>query len=88
MPGRTINSTVQFAAPFTLNGIDGVQPAGEYEVDHHEESIDGVSFLAYRRVATFIHIPARSAHAQKSQLFSIDPADLEAALIKDRETNR
>ncbi len=41
--------------PFVLPGVDGLQPAGTYDVDTDEESIDDVSFLAWRRVATMIH---------------------------------
>jgi hypothetical protein len=48
--------TVTFTRPFNLTGIDGVQPAGAYEVFTDEELIDDLSFVAYRRVATAMHL--------------------------------
>jgi hypothetical protein len=38
-----------------------IQPPGDYAIDEDEELIDGLSWLAYQRVATFIHLPAISA---------------------------
>ena len=51
---RTTRTTVTFKHPFALRGYDGVLPAGDYRVLTDEELIDGLSFLAYRRVATLI----------------------------------
>jgi hypothetical protein len=67
-----------------LRGFDAPQPAGEYRIEQDEEPIEGVSWLAYRRVATFIHLPAIAARSLTRQVVQIDPADLEAALKKDR----
>jgi hypothetical protein len=41
--------------------LDEVQPPGTYAVNADEELIEGLSFLAYRRVATTIYLdlPAR-----------------------------
>jgi hypothetical protein len=85
MSGRTIHSIAHFAAPFVLGGLGGTQPAGDYDIDHDEEPIDGLSWLAWRRVATFIHLPARTLKSQTSQLVAIDHAELETALRHDRE---
>jgi len=73
---RTIRKTVTFTRPFALAGIDGVQPAGTYDVDTDEETIDDVSFLAWRRVATMIHLRKDGA----TQVHRIDPAELEKLL--------
>ncbi len=48
--------------------------------------IEGLSWLAYQRVATFIHIPARNSNQRKMQLVAIDYPELETALKKDQET--
>jgi hypothetical protein len=40
-----------FSSPFVLPGLDTSQPAGDYRVDLDEEAIDGLSRLAWRRVA-------------------------------------
>jgi len=79
MTTRTIRKTVTFKRPFSLTGVDGVQPAGVYDVDTDEALIDDLSFLAYRRVATMIHLQKAGA----SQIFPIDPVELEARLLSD-----
>jgi hypothetical protein len=82
---RTTQSVVHFSSEFVMHGLDAPQPAGDYELDHDEELIEGLSWLGYRRVATFIHLPAIAAKTQIRQVMQIDPADLEVALRKDRE---
>ena len=75
-----------FTAPFALGGVDGIQPPGDYAIDEDEELIDGLSWLAYRRVATFIHLPAISSTDRlRSQLVGIDHSELEDALHEDAE---
>lgn len=85
MTGRTKHSTVHFNRPFVLRGLEEIQPAGDYDIDHDEEMIDGISWIAYRRVATYIHLPARSSNLLTSQVLAIDHAELEAALRQDKE---
>jgi len=88
MSTRTRRSIVHYSAPFALRGIDEVQPPGDYAIDQDEDRIDGVSWLAYRRLATFIHLPAVSTNKMTAQLVEIDIAELEAALQQDREQTR
>ncbi|UVK46968.1 hypothetical protein BPNPMPFG_002701 [Mesorhizobium sp. AR07] len=86
MPDRTTHSIAHFAAPFVLGGLEGQLPAGDYDIDHDEEVIEGMSRLAWRRVATFIHLPARTVkNPTTSQLVAIDYVELETALKRDRE---
>jgi hypothetical protein len=47
---RTKHTTVRFTAPFSLSGVDEIQPPGDYAIAEDEELIDGISWLAYRRV--------------------------------------
>ncbi|MDX8450193.1 hypothetical protein [Mesorhizobium captivum] len=84
MTTRTTRTVVRFNAAFMLPGFDAPQPAGEYCVDLDEESLEGASRTAWRRVATFIHLPAISAKGSMQQMVPIEPASLEAALDKDR----
>lgn len=84
MSTRTTRSVVRFSASFALRGVDEVQPPGDYAIDEDEELIDGVSWLAYRRVATFIHLPAAASTSRTSRLIAIDHDELEAALRRDR----
>lgn len=81
---RTTHSIVHFNAPFALKGVDKTLPAGDYDVDQDEELIDGLSRAAYRRVATYIHVPARLSKLSTRQVFPIDHFDLEAALLEDQ----
>lgn len=83
MTTRTSHKSVTFTRPFSLGGIDGVQPAGTYTVETHEELLLGLSFPAYRRIATLMFLPLRSGGAFVEQLVSIDPAELEAASRAD-----
>ena len=84
MTSRTTPTIIRFNAPFMLPGFDAPQPAGEYRVDLDEESLEGASRIAWRRVATFIHLPAISVKGPTQQMVQIEPALLEAALDKDR----
>lgn len=83
MINRTKQTTVHFSRPFALPGFDELQPAGDYLVDHDEEQIEGVSWLAWRRVATFIHLPATKSQSLARQMVPITSTDLDAALEKD-----
>jgi hypothetical protein len=83
MTTRTDQTVVHFASDFRLPGFDALQPAGDYRVDHDEEAIDGVSRIAWRRVGSFIHLPAIAAQGLTQQMVPINSADLEAALAKD-----
>ncbi|PSJ56656.1 hypothetical protein C7I85_24180 [Mesorhizobium soli] len=49
--------------------------------------LEGISWPAYRRIATFIHLPAIQIGVRSGQIMQIDPAYLEAALRKDREVS-
>jgi hypothetical protein len=81
---KTERATISFANPFVLEELDGAQPAGDYIVETDHELIEGLSWLGYRRVATFLRIPHVSASQGFSQRVSLDRANLEAALTKDR----
>ena len=83
MSVRTSHKTVTFARPFLLSGIDEVQPAGTYTVETNEELLPGLSFLAYRRIATLIFLPLRPGGAFVERIVNIDPLELEAAQKSD-----
>lgn len=79
MTTRSTSRMVVFTKPFALTGIEGVLPAGQYEIATHEESIDSVSFLAFRRTATLLNLQRRG----ETQWHPIDPSELDAALFVD-----
>jgi hypothetical protein len=81
---RTTRSTVSFSSPFTLQNLEGVQPAGEYVVLTDDERIEGLSRVAYRRLVTLLQTPAISAPQRQTKSFSISQTELDAALMKDQ----
>ena len=83
MTVRTSHKTVTFTRPFSLSALDEVQPAGIYTVETDEELLQGVSFPAYRRIATLIFLPSRPGSAFLEQVVNIDPMELQAAQERD-----
>ncbi len=80
---RTTESVVTFHHPFTLPSVGATQPAGTYRLVVDEAEIDGLSFNAYRRIATMLHLPAIGVDAAKQQVFVVEPRELEAAMTAD-----
>lgn len=83
MTVRTTETTATFRHPFTLASVEKPQPAGTYRLVMDEEEIAGLSFLAFRRIATMLHVPAIAVLGQPSQVFVIDPDEFAAALKAD-----
>ncbi|WP_018688456.1 hypothetical protein [Ahrensia kielensis] len=82
MLGRTQKSTIRLAREFSISSFDGILPPGEYAISEDEELIEGISWLAYRRVATFIEVPAIGRTKMSSQMLKIDHDEL-TAIIED-----
>jgi hypothetical protein len=74
---RSRRETVTFRHPFRIRGVERMLPAGAYEVVTDEESIEGLTFAAYRRVATMITVPAEGSRGTMEMLSigSVDLAD-------------
>ncbi len=83
MSVRTSHKTVTFTRPFSLSALDEVQAAGTYTVETEEELLPGLSFPAWRRIATLIFLPSRPGGAFVEQVVNIDPLELEAAQARD-----
>lgn len=81
-----VTSTVTFTRPFTLDEIDSELPAGSYRVETEEETLDNVSFIAYRRVATHFFVPSKPGVSSTAQMWMIHPKGLERALSRDTST--
>jgi hypothetical protein len=79
---RTIETMVTFHHPFVLSALETAQPAETYRMVTEEEEIPGLSFVAFRRTATMLHLPALPATGATHQVVSLDPvewaADVEA----------
>jgi hypothetical protein len=82
---RSTRSTVTFSNPFTLPGYPGDLPPGDYDVRIEEELLQGLSFEAYRRTATYLTVRGSGNHAGRTELWSISDSDLEEALSRDAD---
>lgn len=80
---RTTTRTVTFAHPFTLSGVDEVQPAGNYTVEIDEELIQTLSFPAYRSTGTWFRLPSQGGIATATRAVKVTPTELGEALAKD-----
>ena len=79
---RTSEKTVSFKRPFVLGRLDEVLPAGAYSVETDEELLEGISFPAYRRILTLLHLHAEPGSPGLTRTATIDPNELEAALVR------
>ena len=78
MTSRTTAKIITFSQPFSLRAMRGEAfPAGAYTVETDEELIEGLSFPAYRRTATWIRMPAQPGVAGAAQVIPIDPSELD-----------
>ena len=73
---RSRREVVTFKHPCRIRGIDRLLPAGDYEVITDEETIEGLSFPAFRRIATMIMVPAEGSRAHMTEMVSIGSVDL------------
>jgi hypothetical protein len=84
---RSRRETVTFRHPFQIRGVDRLLPPGAYEVVTDEEMIEGLSFPAFRRVATMIMVPAK-AQPSAMEMVSIGSVDLSDAQRMDASAPR
>lgn len=84
---RTTETSIEFQHPFALEGSERSYPAGAYRVVTDEELIDGLSFLAYRRVSTMMFVPGPASGGGSLEMIVVQPADLEAAQRRDVVAN-
>ncbi|MBN9043433.1 MAG: hypothetical protein BGP05_10630 [Rhizobiales bacterium 62-47] len=78
---RSRRETVTFRHPFRICGIERRLPADAYEVITDEETIESLTFAAYRRIATMIMVPAEGVRDSMEMLLigSVDLANAQAA---------
>jgi len=88
MTEKTTDSLVTFRHPFALRDVVGIQPPGTYQVETVELAIDGLSFVAFRRISTTLMLPAIGSSSAQRQFVEIDPADLAAAQERDASNGK
>ena len=86
MNTRSSSSMVTFSNAFAQPGYPGRLPAGTYEVVVEEELLQGLSFEARRRKATYLIVHGKGGEAGSSAMRPITRNDLELALRHDRLT--
>jgi hypothetical protein len=80
MMNRITLTHLFFARPFSLAGLDGLQPAGTCTIETQEELLEGLSFPVYRRIGTVMLLPARPGSMVTGQAIAVDPVELDAAV--------
>lgn len=79
MESRTTSKLVTFHKPFTLLGLDGIQPPGTYAIRTEEEMLDTLSFACWRQTVCTILL-----HRDGGVEYAvIDPQELREALVRD-----
>jgi len=86
MPNRTTKRLVSFRQPFVLTSHDEVWPAGDYTIETEEAPLEGLTFVAYRRVETIMVVRPATGKKGVAQFITIDPLELDAALLEDRKS--
>jgi len=84
---RSRRETITFQHPFRIRGVDRLLPSGAYEVITDEEMIEGLSFPAFRRIATMIMVPA-AEQSLTMEMISIGSVDLSDAQRMDASAPR
>lgn len=80
---RSTHDMIRFGHPFSLLELGAVQPPGTYMVVTDEEEAPGLSFSAWHRVSTQIHLPAIGEFRGEEQVTDIHPKSLAAAIERD-----
>ena len=80
---RTTQEAMVFRHPLLMRYFDQTLPAGTYQVVTEEEQLEGISFLAYRPLQTYIYRQSSPSQTGLAPTYVVDPDDLAAALIRD-----
>ncbi|MHA3916730.1 hypothetical protein [Halovulum sp. GXIMD14793] len=81
---RSTRSKVTFSNDFTIGDSQRRFPAGTYETVVEEELLQGLSFEAYRRTATYLIVRGRGRNAGQTTMQLTTIEDLEHAIACDR----
>lgn len=73
-----------FRRPFHIGWTDHALPAGSYEVVTEEEQLEAISFVAYRRLHTYIYRQSSADNVGLEPSYDVDPRDLAEAFARDQ----
>jgi hypothetical protein len=85
---RTTHRTVTFFHPTHLPGHDGLLPAGEYEIDTLEKLDLDAPMRRYIALECHVHIWSDKDKSEATNILTVDPQKLEAALALDSDPLR
>ena len=80
---RSSTTTVTFSNTFALPGYPGELPAGDYEIVVEEELLQGLSFEAWKRTATYLIVRGRGRRTGLTEMLATTENDLNEALGRD-----
>jgi len=83
---RTTETEICFHNPFVIGALFTPLAAGTYRLSVDEERIEELSFIAYRTTAAHLEIPSIETPSLKRQQLKVTPAEIYAALLKDKKT--
>ena len=81
---RSTRSMVTFFNDFMIGDSQQELPAGTYEIVVEEELLQGLSFEAYRRTATYLMVRGRGSNAGQTTMHMTTQEELEHAMACDR----
>lgn len=82
---KTTEKLIDFNHPFSIGALVTPLEAGTYRLTVDEELIEGLSFPAYRTVASHLEIPAVGHSLGRSQYLQVTVDEIEEALKADAE---
>lgn len=85
MVKRINKKLVTFQFPFLIDDIGKPLPAGEYTIETEEESIVGLSFLAYRHIDTILVERPPKGKPGATHYWSVDHDALARAIEADSD---
>ena len=85
MVKRINKKLVTFQFPFSIDDIGKQLPAGDYTIETEEESIVGLSFLAYRHIETILVERPPKGKPGATHYWSVDHEALSLAIEADAD---
>lgn len=84
MHTQTRKTTVTFARPFQLDGLERLLPAGVYSVESENDILDGMALPDCLRMSVLIHLHSTSGSPGYAQTLTVPWQELQAARLWDR----
>ncbi len=81
---RSTRSMVTFSNDFMIGDSQWELPPGTYEILVEEELLQGISFEAYRRTATYLMVRGRRSNTGQTTMQLTTKEDLEHAIACDQ----